>query len=85
MFNYFFLFLCLGVRSPGLRFRRIVLVLSVGDVELRQLIVAMVGREQMDCVSGSDGGTVDDKVGKMMRETLGKAHFSLGGGRKEAR
>ena len=32
--------------------------------QLRLLIVAMVGREQVDCASGSGGGTVDYKVGK---------------------
>ena len=28
--------------------------------QLRLLIVAMVGREQVGCASGSGGGTVDD-------------------------
>ena len=56
-----------GVRSPGLRFRRVVLVLSVWGCEemkeleveleqLRLLVVAMVGREQVVCASGSGGG-----------------------------
>ena len=31
---------------------------------LRLLVVAMVGREQMGCASGSGMGTVDDKVGE---------------------
>ena len=31
--------------------------------QLRLLIVAVVGREQVVCASGSGGGTVDDKVG----------------------
>ena len=31
---------------------------------LRLLIVAVVGREQVGCASGSRGGTVDDKVGE---------------------
>ena len=86
-----------GVRNPGLRFRRLVLVLSVRDVksgcekswaevqavsfsfecrgctkmkelevELEQLrlLVAIVGREQVGCASGSGGGTVDDEVGE---------------------
>ena len=63
----------LGARSPGLRSRQIVLVLSVGETkmkeleveleELRLLVVAMVGREQRGCASSSGGGTVDDKVG----------------------
>ena len=30
---------------------------------LRQLVVALVGREEVGCASGSGGGTVDDKVG----------------------
>ena len=37
------------------------------DVELEQLrllVVAVVGREQVGCASGSGGGTVDDKVGE---------------------
>ena len=35
------------------------------EVELQQLlVVAVVGREQVGCVSGSGGGTVDDKVGE---------------------
>ena len=73
------------MRSPGLRFRWIVLVFSVGDVtkeleveleQLRLLVVAMVR-----CASGCGGGTVDDKVGEDdEREMLGRAHLSLGGG-----
>ena len=31
--------------------------------QLRQLVVALVGREEVGCASGSGGGTVDDKVG----------------------
>ena len=31
--------------------------------QLRLLVEAVVGREQMGCASGSGGGTVDDKVG----------------------
>ena len=37
------------------------------EVELEQLwllVVAMVGREQVGCASGSGEGTVDDKVGE---------------------
>ena len=30
--------------------------------QLRLLVVAVVGREQVGCTSGSGGGTVDDKV-----------------------
>ena len=67
----------LGARSPGLRSRQIVLVLSVCtkmkelEVELEELkllVVAMVGREQGGCASSSGGGTVDDKVGKDTRD-----------------
>ena len=32
--------------------------------QLRLLVVAMVGREQVGCASASGGGTVDDKVGE---------------------
>ena len=38
--------------------------LEVELEQLRLLVVAMVGREQMDCASGSGGGTVDDNVGE---------------------
>ena len=38
--------------------------LEVELKQLRLLIVAMVGREQVGCASGSRGGTVDDKVGE---------------------
>ena len=31
---------------------------------LKQLVVAVVGREEVGCVSGSRGGTLDDKVGE---------------------
>ena len=49
--------------------------------QLRLLVVAVVGREQVGCASGSGGGgTIDDKVGKTTREMLGRAHLSLGGG-----
>ena len=36
------------------------------EVELEQLrlLVAIVGREQVGCASGSGGGTVDDEVGE---------------------
>ena len=36
--------------------------------QLRLLVVAMVGREQVGCASGSGGGTVDDKVGEDERD-----------------
>ena len=72
------------MRSPGLKIRRIVLVLSVGYVrrwkeveveleQLRQLVVAMMGREEVVCASGSGGGNVGDKVEEMMREMLRRA------------
>ena len=47
---------------------------------LRQLVVALVGREEVGYASGSGGGTVDDKVRKAMREMLMKTHISLGAG-----
>ena len=38
--------------------------LEVELEQLRLLVVAVVGREQVGCGSGSGGGTVDDKVGE---------------------
>ena len=38
--------------------------LEVELEQLRLLVVAAVGREQVGCTSGSGGGTVDDKVGE---------------------
>ena len=38
--------------------------LEVELEHLRLLVVAVVGREQVGCASGSGGGTVDDKVGE---------------------
>ena len=38
--------------------------LEVEFEQLRLLVLAMVGREQVDCASGSGGGTVDDKLGE---------------------
>ena len=38
--------------------------LQVELEHLRQLVVAVVRREQVGCASGSGGGTVDDKVGE---------------------
>ena len=38
--------------------------LEVELEQLRLLVVAVVGREQVDCASGSGGGSVDDKVGE---------------------
>ena len=47
--------------------------------ELRQLVVAMVGREQGGCASSSGGGTVYDKVGK---DTIDARESSPQPGRK---
>ena len=53
--------------------------------QVRLLNVAMVGREQVGCVSGSDGGTVDDKVGeddkRDARESSLQPGRRLGGGK----
>ena len=35
-----------------------------GGVGTAEVVVAMVGREQVCCTSDSGGGTVDDKVGE---------------------
>ena len=43
--------------------------LAVELEELRLLVVAMVGREQGGCASSSGGGTVDDKEGKVTRDS----------------
>ena len=49
--------------------------------QLRLLGVAMVGREQVGCASGSGWGTVDDKVGgDDNRDARERAYLSLGGG-----
>ena len=42
--------------------------LEVELEKLRLLVVALVGREQVGCASGSGGGTVDDKVRGRRRE-----------------
>ena len=52
--------------------------LEVELEQLRLLVVAMAGREQVGCASCTGGGTLDDKVGTM-REMLGRTHLSLGG------
>ena len=50
--------------------------------QLRLLVVAMVGREQVGCACGS--GQYKIKWRKTMREMLRRAHLSLGEtGRKE--
>ena len=54
--------------------------LEVEMEQLRQLVMALVGREVVGCASGSGGGIVDDKVGKVRRKMLETAHLSLGGG-----
>ena len=51
--------------------------LEVELEQLRLLVVAMVGREQVGCASGSCWGTVDDKVGE---DDERNARESLGGG-----
>ncbi|KAI0216746.1 hypothetical protein LSAT2_031282 [Lamellibrachia satsuma] len=38
--------------------------LEVEMEQLRQLVVAVVGREEVGCASGSGAGTVDYKVGE---------------------
>ena len=38
--------------------------LEVELEQLRLLVVAVVGRDQVGCASGYGGGTVDDKVGE---------------------
>ena len=51
---YIFYFECRGcAKMKGL---------EVEMERLRQLVVALVGREDVGCVSGSGGGTLDDKV-----------------------
>ena len=61
--------------------------LEVEMEQLTQLVVALMGREEVGCASGSGGGegAVGYKVGKAMREMLGRAHLSLGGGWEEVR
>ena len=54
--------------------------LEVELEQLRLLVVAVVGREQVGCASGSGGGHYMIKWGKTTREMLGRAHLSLGGG-----
>ena len=51
--------------------------------QLRQLIVALVGREELGCASDSGGWLI--KWGKAMREMLGRVHLRLGGGSEEVR
>ena len=55
--------------------------LEVEMEQLRQLVVTLLGREEVGCVSGSGrgrGGQWMIKSGKVMRNMLGKAHISLG-------
>ena len=52
------------------------------DVEmerLRQPIVALVGRQDMGCASGSCGRTVNDKVGECDEGYTRENYLSLGG------
>ena len=56
--------------------------LEVELEKLRVLVVAVVGREQVGCASGSggEGGQQMIKWGKTTREMLERAHLSLGRG-----
>lgn len=51
--------------------------LDVTIGRLRQLVLALVGREEVRCVSGSGGGTADDNVGEAMREMLRELNSAL--------
>ncbi|KAI0215856.1 hypothetical protein LSAT2_032078 [Lamellibrachia satsuma] len=54
----------------------------------RSSLLALVGREEVGCASGSAGGRGGQwmiKCGEAMRGMLGRAHLSLGGGREEVR
>ena len=42
--------------------------LEVEMERLRQLVVVLVGKEEVGCASGSGGGGVDDKVGEALEE-----------------
>ena len=59
--------------------------LEVEVERLRQLVVALVGREDVGCASGFSGGQWMIKWGKVIRDMRGKAHLSLGGGGEEER
>ena len=63
--------------------------LEVELEQLRLLVVAVVGREQVGCASGSGGGTVDDKVGeddeKDARESSPQSGRRLRGGKVTGR
>ena len=63
--------------------------LEVGLEQLRRLIVAVVGREQVGCARGSGGETVDDKVGeddkRDARETSPQPGRRLRGGKVTGR
>ena len=47
---------------------------------LRLLVVELVEGNRWVCASGYGGGQYMIKWGNTMREMLGRAHFSLGGG-----
>ena len=49
------------------------------EVELRLLVVAMAGREQVGCASGSGGGTVNDKVWKDDERDARESSHQFGG------
>ena len=63
--------------------------LEVELEQLRLIIVAVVGREQVGCASGSGGGTVDDKVGeddeRDARESSPQSGTRLRGGKVTGR
>ena len=48
-------------------------ILGVEMEQLRQLVVTLVGREEVGCVSGSGGGTVADKVGEGNERDAGES------------
>ena len=48
--------------------------------QLRLLVVAMVGKEQVGCASGPGVGTVDDKVGEDEEKDARKSSIQPGGG-----
>ena len=54
--------------------------LEVEIERLSQLVLALVGREDVGCASGSGGEQWMIKLGEAMREMLGRTHLSLGGG-----
>ena len=63
--------------------------LEVELEQLRLLVVAVVGRKQVDCASGSGGGTLDDKLGehdeRYARESSPQPGRRLRGGKVKGR